>query len=501
MYGVLEILPTVTGFVEGMYRDVAQVAGATIVARHLPAVGIRVDDLRVARIGRDVATFAAPDLIPVLPADDAFLVAAGDGDRGVVLLGAVDAVGPVVVPGGVIDLRRRLIVLLGPALAAIHGNGCAAVIAVDQATGIARVDPQRVMITVRSRQQLEILAAVGGAKCACIQNVHGIERDRIGEDVRVVPGTLPEAVIGIDPRPAAAAVIGAEDSALLRLDGGIDAVGIRAGHGNPDAPERPVGQAVVLDELPGEAPVGRSIESRFGAAAGECPRFAAHLPQRGEQRIRVAGIEDDIDPAAVAIAEQHPLPGLAAVAGAEDPALLVGAERVPECGDERDVRVSRINDDGTDVARVAQTEVLPGLAGIERLVYPVAIGDVAARAGLAGADIDDIVIRVSDRDRAYRGDLLLVEDRLPGAAGVGALPDATGYRTEIPGRRITRNAAHGDRPATAERTDLAPFHGAEELRIDLAGRRCHARQQQQQHSQNAPRTLEPAPIHFAPSRI
>src|ERR1700730_7942346 len=278
LYAVFEILRAVTGYVEGMYRDIAQVAGAMIVARDLPALGVRVDDLRVAWIGRDVATLAATDLIPVLPVDDAFVVAAGDGDRGVVLLCSVDAIGPVVVHGDVIELRGWLIVQLSPALAAIDGNGRAAVVAVDQAPGIARVYPQRVMITVRRRQQLEIPAAVGGAKCAGVQHVHGIERDRIREDVRVVPCALPETVIGVDLRPALATVIGAEHSALLRLDRGIDAVGIRAGHGNPDATERPVGQAVVFDELPGEAPVGRSIESRSRAAAGESPRFAAHLP-------------------------------------------------------------------------------------------------------------------------------------------------------------------------------------------------------------------------------
>jgi len=109
------------------------------------------------------------------------------------------------------------------------------------------------------------------------------------------------------------------------------------------------------------------------------------------------------------------------------------------------------------------------------------------------------VIRVGDRDRSYRGDLLLVEERLPSAAGVGALPDTTGYRAEIPGRRITRHAAHRHHSAAAERTDLAPFHGAEELRIDLAGSRCRARQQQQQRTQNACRTVEPATSHFAPN--
>src|SRR5205823_4944645 len=490
----------VTGYVEGMYRDVAQVAGAVIVARHLPAVGIGVDDLRVARVGCDVAAFAPADLIPVLPADDALVVTAGDGDGAVVLLRAVDAIRPVVVHGDVIELRRRLIVLRSPALAAIDGDGRAAVIAVDQAPGIARVYPQRVMIAVRRRQQLEILAAVGGAKGARVEHVYGIECDRIGEDVRVVPGTLPEAVIGIDPHPAVATVVGTEHPALLRLDGGIDAVGVRAGHRHPDAAQRPVGQAVVLEELPGEAPVGRSIQPRARPAAGEAPRFAAHLPQRSEQRVGVARIQNDVDPAAVAVAEQHPLPALAAVPGAEDPALVVGPERVAERGDEHDIRVSRVDDDGADVPAVAQTQVLPGLAGIERLVYAVAIGDVAARAGLAGADIDDVVIRVGDRDRSYRGDLLLVEDRLPGAAGVGALPDPTGHRTEIPGRRIPRHAAHRHHPAAAKRTDLAPFHAAEELRIHLTGSQCRTRQQQQQHTQNASRSVEPATSHRPPNQ-
>src|SRR5205085_1461034 len=174
----------------------------------------------------------------------------------------------------------------------------------------------------------------------------------------------------------------------------------------------------------------------------------------------------DVDPAAVAVAEQHPLPGLAAIPGAEDPALIVGPERVAERGDEHDIRVSRVDDDGADVPAVPQTQVLPGLAGIERLVYAVAIGDVAARAGLAGADIDDVVIRVGDRDRSDRGDLLLVEDRLPGAPGVGALPDPTGHRTEIPGCRIPRHAAHRHHSAAAERPDLPPFHAAEALRTE-----------------------------------
>src|SRR2546429_6544939 len=158
-----------------------------------PACGIGVDVPGAARVGCDVAAFAPADLIPVLPADDALVVTARDGDGAVVLLRAVDAIRPVVVHGDVIELRRRLIVLRSPAPAAIDGDGRAAVIAVDQPPGIARVYPQRVMITVRRRQQLEILAAVGGAKGARVEHVYGIECDRVGEDVRVVPGKIGRA--------------------------------------------------------------------------------------------------------------------------------------------------------------------------------------------------------------------------------------------------------------------------------------------------------------------
>src|SRR2546429_3204559 len=109
-----------------------------------PAVDFGVYVLRVARVGSDVASFAPADLIPVLRADDALVVAAGDGDGAVVLLCAVDAIRPVVVDGDVIELRCRLVVLRSPAPAAIDGNRRAAVVAIDQPPGIAGVDPQRV---------------------------------------------------------------------------------------------------------------------------------------------------------------------------------------------------------------------------------------------------------------------------------------------------------------------------------------------------------------------
>ena len=114
-----------------------------------------IDDVGIARIGRDVAALAAAHFVPVLAGDDAVVGPAGDGDGGVVLLRAVDAVGPLVVGGDVIELRGGLVVLLGPGLAAVDGDGDAAVVAVDQALRIGGIDPQAVMIAVRRGQQVE----------------------------------------------------------------------------------------------------------------------------------------------------------------------------------------------------------------------------------------------------------------------------------------------------------------------------------------------------------
>ncbi len=91
-----------------------------IVPRHLAAVGICIDDFRILGIGRDESALAAPDLEPILAADDSVIVAARDRNRRVVLLRAVYAIGPAVIDGHMIELRRGLVVWRSPRLAAIH---------------------------------------------------------------------------------------------------------------------------------------------------------------------------------------------------------------------------------------------------------------------------------------------------------------------------------------------------------------------------------------------
>src|SRR5260370_42547484 len=73
---------------------------------------------------------------------------AGNANAGVVLLCAADVIRNVLGRGDVIQLRGRE-TLRRPGASAVSGNRTAAIVAIDHALRIARVDPQIVMIGMR----------------------------------------------------------------------------------------------------------------------------------------------------------------------------------------------------------------------------------------------------------------------------------------------------------------------------------------------------------------
>ena len=108
-------------------RDVLDLAGAPVEARHLAAV----DDVGVERVGRDVAVLFDADRVPFAEGDLAVVAAARDAGRAALLLAAADAVGKRVVGGDVVHLRGRLVVPGAPGLAAVDGDD-GALVARDQ---------------------------------------------------------------------------------------------------------------------------------------------------------------------------------------------------------------------------------------------------------------------------------------------------------------------------------------------------------------------------------
>ena len=142
-----------------------------------------------------------------------------------------------------------------------------------------------------------------------------------------------------------------------------------------------------------------------------------------------------------------------------------------ERGDVDQIRVGRVDADLRDDLRVGEADVRPGLAGVGRLVGPAALDDVAAKLGFAGADVDDVRVRLGDGDGADRRVVdLAVRHRLPGDAAVGRLPQAAAGRAHVGLVRPRRAAGDRNRPAAARRTEAAPAQRAEGSRGYRLGR-------------------------------
>src|SRR5207237_6093052 len=127
-----------------------------------------------------------------------------------------------------------------------------------------------------------------------------------------------------------ASVIGAVETAVFRLDDGIDAIGISSGNRDADPAENSIRKTISFYSLPCYAVVFRPIQSAPRSAAGEKPWLPARLPQRREHDVRIMRIENDVDAACIFIFGQNSRPGFAAVGCAENSALLVRAKRMPQ---------------------------------------------------------------------------------------------------------------------------------------------------------------------------
>src|SRR5215475_14557286 len=98
-----------------------------------------------------------------------------------------------------------------------------------------------------------------------------------------------------------ARIVRPEESAILGLDDGIDAIGISSGNGDADPAEDSIGQTITLEAFPCDAVVFRPIQSAAGTAAGKKPRLPPRLPERGEHNIGIMRIENDVDTAGIFI--------------------------------------------------------------------------------------------------------------------------------------------------------------------------------------------------------
>ena len=284
--------------------DQPDLAGAVVVALQRPAAARRaadradVEDVRVPRIHRHVAALPGAGDAAVRPGDGAVVGARRHADAGVVLLGAVDeVVGRAAVGVHRVELRGELVVDGAPRGAGVERDVGPAVVALDHAPVVARIDPQVVVVAVGGGHRREVRPRVGGLPHLQVVHVDGVLVLRIREDVHVVPGPVAQILAVAGQRPGLAEVLGAvEAGRLVRLHQRPHpaVAGGRRGHADL-AEDGRGGQAEVGGDLrPGRPRVGGAPQAAPGAAARELPEVAVHRPQARVEDARIAGVQCEI---------------------------------------------------------------------------------------------------------------------------------------------------------------------------------------------------------------
>src|SRR5207249_7235974 len=138
------------------------------------------------------------------------------------------------------------------------GDRHAAVVGAAEAARVVGRDPEIVVVAVGGlRRTGEGLPAVGGAPELHVVHPDGVLVLRVGEDAGVVPRPLAKLPLAVHPRPAVAAVVGAEDPTRIGLHDGEDPLGVGGRDGNPDVADGAGGEAGGPGDLfPGPPRVG-----------------------------------------------------------------------------------------------------------------------------------------------------------------------------------------------------------------------------------------------------
>ena len=188
------------------------------------------------------------------------------------------------------------------------------------------------------------------------------------------------------------------------------------------------------------------------------------LVRGGVDGVWIGGVEFDIRYPRVLVDLEYRSPGDTAVCGPVHAALATGGPQRPLGRYQHRIAVARIDENLADVLRCGEPHLLPGAASVEAPVYAAAPGHVAAADVLAGTDPDHVRVVRIDGDGADRVRRLVIEDRRPGDAGIGRLPQTARANRHVPGAAVFRMHLDVRDAAAHERgADAAQIHRADGL--------------------------------------
>ena len=456
-------------------RHVLDLTDRAVVARDLAAV----DDVAVQRIGHGVAVLLDADRMPLAERDHPVVAAARHAGRAAFLLPATHVIGERVVGIHVIHLRGGLVVPGAPGLAAVHADDRALVARHRDDVRVIRVDPGALIVVAagRAAQRHPALSAVlrpvaDGARDD--DRVRVLRIDRRDRQIAAADAARRPRV-GSDAHPVLAGVVGSVDADGARVgDGCVNPIRIarRDRDVRLNNSITVTARQTIGERPPVVAAVGRLEDAAIGAGPRAVfPRSLPLFPEARVNNLGIARIELQIRRSGVLVLRQDLLERAAAVGGSIHAALVVRPVRVSEHRYEQPIRVVRIDDDVRDLLTIAQAEVRPGLAGVDRFVDAVTYRQVRPREPFAAADVDDVWIGRRDGNRADRAGRLIVEGRQPCAAEIGGLPDAAVHRADVEDIRRARDAGDGLGPPAAKWSDRAPAQSARNLLL-VEFRRC-----------------------------
>ncbi len=109
----------------------------------------------------------------------------------------------------------------------------------------------------------------------------------------------------------------------------------------------------------------------------------------------------------------------------------------------------------------------PGFSRVGRFVNAIARRQVRTLQSFAAANVNNVRIGRSHRQRADGAGRLVVENRIPRVPEIRGLPDAAVDGRHVENVRLVRHAGDRHSAASAERPDAAPAHFGIEFLVEL----------------------------------
>src|SRR5712691_2557283 len=248
--------------------------------------------MRVGGMHRDVPAFRGANGIAVTPGDRALIGAGRHADGGIVLLRTIHPIRELVVSGDMVELRGELVVDGRPGVTTVERDAGTAVVPLDHALRVTRIDPQVVVVAVRCGDLEERSPAVDRFPALVVEDPDRVGVLWVSEDMLVVPGTPLQVAVVTDQLPGRPTIVGAEEPAVLGLDSHPHAPRFGGRYCHPHPPFEALGEARVVGHFrPGIAAVGRLVQTTVGSTARETPEVAPYLPDGGVQEAWVVRVQ------------------------------------------------------------------------------------------------------------------------------------------------------------------------------------------------------------------